>query len=289
MLVENREDVTIRNGAIQNFNTAILIRDNSHGARVRHMVLRGPEGFGMQVNASDNVEVKYSRIRNFRNSGFLVIFANNFVLRNSRILNVGTGSGEDCGGGVGIETFLSNGVKIKRNLFKRISRSGILHTAGPNARISGNTVFKTSSRPCRQDFGAITIVAGSRSTQVAYNYILRNDDFGIGLRQDVEDILIRHNKLWRNASGILFSLRATGTRITGNCISHSRTGIGLEIDPSESQSFFYEVDARHNYWGSRSGPSGDGPLGTILSGRGEEIIQKEIDNVKVVPFKRRCH
>ncbi len=179
-------------------------------------------------------------------------------------------------------------MKIKDNLFKQISRAGIRHTASPNGRILGNTIFKTSSRPCSEDFGAITIVAGSERTEVAYNHILRNDDFGIGLRQDVEDVEIKHNKLFRNVGGIFFSRKATGARIKRNCISHSVSGIGLEVDQTDPGPPKYVVDARHNYWGSRSGPSGAGPSGTALNGRGEEIVQKAIDEIEVVPFMERC-
>ena len=122
--VENVEDVTIRNGTVQNFGTQIFIV-GSHRTLVRHMVLRDGTGLGMQVRASNDVEVRHSRLSNLRGAGLLVILADNFVLRHSRIVDVGTGGNANCGGGAGISSFRSAGVTIRNNLFKRISRSGM--------------------------------------------------------------------------------------------------------------------------------------------------------------------
>ncbi len=289
--IENVTNVTIRNGTVRNFSTQIFIRE-SNGTRVRNMVLNGPENIGIQVQSSNHVDVRQTRIRNLRSLGLLVISSDGFELRNSRISNVGTGSqtsgGLTCGGGNGISSFLSSGVRIMNNLFTRISRSGILHVASPDGNISGNTISNTSSRPCNDDFGAITITAGSGRTVVASNRILDNDDFGIGLRQNVEDIKIRNNKLQENTGGIFLSRGAAGTQLRRNCISQSVTGIGLLVDPTDSSSTTYAVDALRNYWGARNGPSGDGPLGIVLSGDGEEIVQKLTDEVAVVPFMNAC-
>lgn len=289
--IQGVADVTIRNGTIRNFGTQVFIQ-NSNGTQVRSMNLRGPGGFGLQVQFSNDVVVKFTRILELRSSGLVLFSSHDFALRNSRITDVGTCSimsgGSECGGGNGIAAFRSDGVKIRNNLFKRISRSGISLFDSRDGRISGNTVIQTSSRPCNDDFGAITIASVSRRTEVVSNRILANDDFGIGLRFETEDIKIRRNRLRFNRGGVFFSRGATGTRLKNNCISHSDTDIGLEVDQTDDRDIMYAVDARNNFWGARSGPSGDGPLGTSLEGSGEEIIQKAIDEVEVIPFKRHC-
>lgn len=64
--------------------------------------------------------------------------------------------------------------------------------------------------------------------------------------------------------------------------------IGLQVDGTDGSSIVYAIAACHNYWGARSGPSGDGPLGTELTGSGEEIIRDDNDAIEVIPFRRGC-
>ncbi len=78
--IDGVANVTVRNGTVRNFGTQVFIR-NSPGARVRHMTLRGAENFGIQVEFSDDVVVKYSHIRDIRGLGVFVISSNRFVLR----------------------------------------------------------------------------------------------------------------------------------------------------------------------------------------------------------------
>ena len=278
-------NVTVRNGRVWNFANQMVIKD-SDGVLVRHMDLRGREGRGMLIERSENLEVRHSRIRDLKNSGLLVIEAHDLTFRNNRVTHVGIG-GSDCGGGAGVSILRSDRVKIKNNLFKRISRAGILLTDARDSQLSGNTIVNTTSRPCSRDFGAIGIDAVSRGTVVAHNWIVGNHGPGIGLK-DVEDIEIRRNRLWRNEVGVFLSDGAPGTTLNYNCIAHHKSDVGLEVDPTDSNSQDYDIDATHNYWGARSGPSGSGPMGTELNGTGEEIIQGANHNIQVIPFKTRC-
>lgn len=261
VVVDGVDDVTIRNGTVRNFGFQVFIRQ-SNDLLVRHMTLSGPAGIGIRVDRSNDVEVRYSRIRDLSGSGVSVFSGHDFILRHSRIANVGTNSGgAGCDGGVGVSTFNSSDVTIRNNLFKRISRSGIIYANGLRGRILRNTIVQTSSDPCHEDFGAITIRGGAQGTVVAYNRILGNAYHGIGL-EGQRDIEIRKNRLRFNLLGIFFTAGASDVRVKHNCISHNDTRIGLEIDRENGAS--HTVDARRNYWGARNGPSGDGPLGTEL-------------------------
>lgn len=287
IVVEGVNDVTIRNGTVRNFGTQIHVV-GSNRILVRHMTLRDGTVRGMQVTRSEDVEVRHTRMSDFHGSGVSVFSSHNFVLRHSRITDVGTGTNEDkdCGLGAGVSAFGSDDVTIRNNLLKRISRAGIVQVGGHNGRILRNTVIQTSSRPCSgEDFGAITLRSVTRDNLVAYNRILANDDFGIGLNFS-EDVVIRKNRLRFNWAGIFVTNGVSDTQINQNCISHSDSGIGLEVDREESKE--HTIDARHNYWGARSGPSGDGPMGMELDGDGEEVIQKTRDTVEVIPFRRGC-
>ncbi len=292
-------DVIIRNGNIEEFRTQINIEAGSDRARILDMDLSGSMGNGIQVGdfvngGADNVVVKRTDIHDLRNSGLDVIESDNFRMDTSTIEDVGTGTQMipgPCGTGNGIFIFGATGAKIINNIFRRISQSGILYWFMEDGQIRGNQVLFTSSRPCgpgngSTDFGAITIVSASKRTVVRDNNIRDNDDFGIGLRRNIEDISILANQLRRNVGGIFFSRGATGTIVKNNCIAENVPDLGLQIDPTDSVT--YAVNAKRNFWDATDGPRGDGPLGTVLSGTGEEVVQKATDDVKVVPFLTTC-
>ena len=71
-----------------------------------------------------------------------------------------------------------------------------------------------------------------------------------------------------------------------NCIAKSTTGIGLQVDPLTGAT--YVANAENNFWDAKDGPSGDGPLGDLLTGSGESIDQKATDAVDVEPFLSKC-
>ncbi len=285
IVVENVSDVVIRGGTVRNFGLLIFIR-NSSNVRINHMSIRNADGTGIRIFGGSNVEVRRSRIQDLSFSGINVSNSPGFVLRNSRIINVGTGDGlNGCGGGNGVSVFLSDDAEILNNLFKRISRAGILFVASLDGSISFNTIIDTTSRPCSLDFGALSLDGGSDRTVVSRNRIERNHDFGIGL-SNVRNAEIRRNGLRRNLGGFFLTRTLVNLILRRNCIAHSDTGRGLEVDPTQSTT--YVVDALNNFWGATNGPFGEGPLGTDLDGRGEEILQKDIDNIMVIPFWERC-
>ncbi len=289
---------TVLNGSIQKFYAGIYIVPGSDGATIDGVTVKKMTHYGIYVGdwsppVTSNVSIRNTKIINAYHDGLVVTYGNNFLLENSTIMVVGKGTqgeGESsCGLGNGMFVWNSDGTRILNNKFNEISQSGILSWANSDTIIDGNEVTRTSSRPCTvgfsTDYGAITIQGGSTDTVVRNNVVTDNEVAAIGL-WDPSNVTIHDNILARNTSGIFFIAGDNGTTaINDNCIFDSDTGDGLIISDAPT----YTVDATYNFWGAVDGPGGDGPLGTTLTGSGELIVQKAIDNVTVVPFLEACH
>lgn len=282
--------VTIKNGTIKDsFRNGINIPAGSDGTLVENMKLRDDLVFAVNVFDSDDVVVRDTQMKNLAGNGLDVRISDRFTLDHSMIFTAGKArqnlGGGVCGIGNGIFIFESDRLQIINNQFDDISQSAILVWDSTNGLIDNNKVTDTNFLPCgpplaaSTDFGAITITVGSVRIVVSNNKLMDNVFAAIGLRSNPVDTHIHHNMLNKNGSGILFSNLATGTTIRNNCIQNSTTGVGLEDTGGD-----IVVDATNNFWGAADGPSGDGPLGSVLVGSGEEIIQTATDDVDVEPF-----
>jgi parallel beta-helix repeat protein len=301
--IEGVEDVTVKNGTIQNFNIGVDVESGSDGTHILEVTSKDHKlsatttgGSGVAVADSADVVIKECQVENVEGSGLDIVVADNLTMEHNELRHIGTGTQEipdPCGTGNGIFIYGSDGAQILNNTFQDVSQSGILYWSNTNGLIDGNTVMQTSSRPCgpgngSTDFGAITITAASTDTTISGNVVTDNDDAAIGLRSELVDIRIVGNRLERNTKGIFLSRGASGnTFMHNNCISKDATGIGLETDPTDALA--YSINAENNFWGAADGPSGDGPLGSVLTGSGEEIDQKATDSVDVEPFLSKCH
>ena len=119
------------------------------------------------------------------------------------------------------------------------------------------------------------------SETLGSNYVNDNEFAAIGLRGEVTDTQIHHNKVEDNGSGMLLSNSSvTGTKIHNNCFDNE---FGLVSMPGD-----HVANAENNFWGASDGPSGFGPGGVPLLGSGDPIVQDADDAIDVEPFLIDC-
>lgn len=122
--------------------------------------------------------------------------------------------------------------------------------------------------------------------------------------EDSKETHIVHNTITDNGYGILLNL-ASGTTITQNNITHHRfEGVTLDLSPGtivtannfhdnedvglEVEDVSNPIDARKNWWGAASGPSGgvkDACTAEIADGAGDAIVLQDGAEVCFDPWR----
>jgi hypothetical protein len=151
-----------------------------------------------------------------------------------------------------------------------IEKSLTLRGAGDDASDASNTILDNGSagsgNGLQPNADGVTIEA-LRAT--GYNY-------GLHVEQDIANLTLNQVTFTNNEDGI----RVSGQTIDGLTVTDSRfdnntNGVYLENTTNAT------VDARNNYWGDPSGPSGgveDPNTGTVANGSGDAIGTSGSDN-----------
>jgi parallel beta-helix repeat protein len=226
IVLQNRTGVTVRNGTIRGFDSAVDVAPGANSTTVTGLLLDG-NGLGIRVSTgtSSNRLTANTIINTTRFSG-MQVGGNGHVIEDNTLNNVH---------GTGVILSGSNNV-IRNNRLNGMGAAGIAVDAFPsnpgpfvgnqvidNRIVGSSRVFNSSSISVSAGSGSLiqgNIVHGRRTTPGVFV-------------ADSANTVVSGNSLTNNSSGVLIRGASTGTKVTGNQATTSNfAGIAVENAPT---------------------------------------------------------
>jgi parallel beta-helix repeat protein len=259
ILNEGHDDVTIRNGAVQDFDHGVLLNPGSERNSVTGLTLAGNEWSAIELNAASGNHVAHNRLSAIGDIGLLLTngSSDNAIKGNS----VGTGAGDsfvvnmgsdrnwfegnvvEVSAGQALRVTGSHNTMVLGNEFAGSSDVGITMTASPGGVVQANKLggggdagvllSGASASVVRFNvFGrssdAGVILDGMTNSLVKANSLESAGDAAIVLREGSSDVRVIDNAASHASDAGIFIADGTGVTVRGNILTNNAHGIELD-------------------------------------------------------------
>jgi len=240
----------------------IQIKDNF----IKDSALEGINFLNLNDKTTSNIEISSNIIEGGGKESSVNSVRAAILLRSSLVSNVKiVGNKIEGWGDKNVKNhngiaFRGDSIIVRENVIVNSPGAGILHVSGNNSKIEGNQISgsKLSS--------GVLVHSGS-GFSIKNNISQNNYYSGIEISRSTEDYTIANNEVIENEIGIHLQSRTAPNNFERNIFEGNNVGL-------ETEDIKEFVDARNNWWGNNSGPSGgnkDPITGKIANGFGESI------------------
>lgn len=166
----------------------------------------------------------------------------------------------------------SSSTTIRNNTIQRNYRGIHVLSGSEEAWVANNTI---------RDHDDLGMLYSSADGLIEGNVVADNGDDGVVLLSDSDQTMVADNVIEGNSGDAVRLYRASDTRISGNVFADNE-GAALRVTEATSS-----VNAKGNWWGHSSGPSGgveDACTGEVADGEGGLIVQESQGGICFDPW-----
>lgn len=264
--VSDSESVEVHDNIVDDATAGVGVVHGSKNVATYGNTLKNLSASGLHIWYVEQGEIYENEVLECRKSGISMGETQEYVVEDNRFSTEGTDD-EDRGIWVGN----SSDITIHGNTMERFYYGVQVVHGCTNVTVSQNEVYDSDVCAMRasgseeivfmnnymEDHAGLLLI-GSTDINIRSNTITESRTDGIRLIENSQRIDIAHNEITSSANNGVYVVQASDISIHENNIYDNEWGVRTE---STSKN----VDATNNWWGDKSGPSGEGP------GRGDAV------------------